>query len=77
MERPTWMTHQPRAHLGVLVGGVVVGDGMDALAGRHSGLDCVEEADELLMPVLLHATADDLAFQHVERGKQRGVPFRM
>lgn len=25
------------------------------------------------MPVRLHAAADDLAFEHVERGKQRGA----
>src|SRR5207302_2641211 len=35
-------------------------------------LDGVEEADELLMPVALHAAADDLAFQHVEGGEQGG-----
>ena len=66
------MTHQPLTNLGMLVGGVVVRDGMDELAGRHGRLDRVEEADELLMPMLLHATADDLAVQHVEGGKQRG-----
>ena len=72
MESPPRMAHQPLTHLGMFVGGVVVGDGMDELAGRHSRVDRVEEADELLMPVLLHATANDLAVQHVERGKQRG-----
>ena len=72
VEGPAWMTHQPFANLGMLVGGVVVGDGMDEFAGRHGPLDRVEEADELLMAVLLHAKADDLAVQHVERGRQRG-----
>ena len=42
---------EPGAHLGMLVGGVVVEDHMDALAGRDIGLDGVEEADELLVAV--------------------------
>ena len=54
----------------VLVDGVVVEDGVDDLAGRDLRLDGVEEADELLMPVALHAAADDLAFEHVERREQ-------
>ena len=32
----------------------------------------VEEANELLMPVALHAAAYDPAVEHVEGGKQRG-----
>ena len=35
-------------------------------------LDGVEEADELLMAVALHAPADDRALEHVEGGEQRG-----
>ena len=38
------------------------------------GLDSVQEADEFLMPVPLHAATDNLAFQHVESGEQRGRP---
>ena len=56
----------------MLVGGVIVGDGMDQFAGRHGGLDGVEEADELLVAMLLHAAADDAAIQHIESGKQCG-----
>ena len=47
------MAVEPRADLRVLVRGVVVEDGVDRLAGRHRGLDGVEEADELLMAVAL------------------------
>ena len=49
---------------------------MDQLASRYGGLDPVEGADELLVPVALHAAADDLAFEDVEGGKQcgRAVP---
>jgi len=43
-----------------------------ALLAGDGVIDGVEEADELLMPVALHATADDLAVQHVEGGEQRG-----
>ena len=66
------MPRQPSPHLGVLVGGVVVEDDMDDFAGRDLRLDGVEEADELLMAVALHAATDHLAFEHVESGKQRG-----
>jgi hypothetical protein len=37
----------------------------------------VQEADELLIPVALHAAADDFAFQHVEGGEQVVVPCRL
>ena len=71
VEGPARVADEPGAHLGVLVGGVVVDHGVDHLAGRHGGLDLVEEADELLMPVALHVAADHRAVQHVERGEQR------
>ena len=58
--------------LGVLVGGVVVDDGVHQLACGHLGLDGVEEADELLVAVTLHTAADDAAVDHVERGEQGG-----
>ena len=45
---------------------------MYQLAGRHLGLDGVEEADELLMPVALHTAADDLARSYVQPGEQGG-----
>ena len=63
---------EPGADLGVLVGGVVVEDGVDQLAGRHVAPRPVEEADELLVPVPLHALADDRAVEHVQRGEQGG-----
>jgi hypothetical protein len=48
----------------VFVGGIVVGDGMDQFADWHRSLNRVEEADELLVAVLLHAAADHAAIQH-------------
>src|SRR5215218_7963485 len=54
----------------MLVGAIVVQDGMDHLAGRHARLDRVEEADELLMAMALHAAAQNRPLQHVQRRKQ-------
>src|SRR6201999_96088 len=71
VERPTWMPGQPSPYLWMLVGSVVVGDGMDQLAGRDGRFDGIEEADELLMPMALHAAADHLAIQYVECSEQR------
>jgi hypothetical protein len=66
------MAGEPGAHLGVLVGGVVVDNGVDDLADRNLRFDLVEEADELLMPVALHATADHRSVQDIERREQGG-----
>src|SRR5258708_21188102 len=66
------MPRQPSPHRGMLVGGVVVEDDMDDFAGRDLRLDGVEEADELLMAVALHAAADHLALEQIESGEQRG-----
>src|SRR6476619_3006718 len=55
----------------MLVGRIVVDDGMDRLSRRDLRLDGVEEADELLVPVALHVAADDSAVEDVEGGEQR------
>jgi hypothetical protein len=49
---------------------------VDQLASRHGGLDPIEEAEELLVPVPRHALADDATVEHVQRRKQgrRAVP---
>ena len=64
------MAVEPLTHLWMLVGGVVVEDHVDDLSGRHLRFDGVEEADELLVTMALHISADDLAVEHVERGEQ-------
>src|SRR4051794_20258559 len=51
------MPRQPGEHLWVFVDGVIVENDVDELARRHLSLNGVEEADELLAPVLLHASA--------------------
>src|SRR5438132_13704806 len=54
----------------MLVGGVVVEDDVDHLAGRHLGLERVQEGHELLMAVALHVAADDGPVEDVERSDQ-------
>src|SRR5215207_1146281 len=63
---------EPGDHLGLLMGGVVVEDDVDELAGRDRRLDGVEEADNLLMPVALHAASEHGAVQDIEGGEQCG-----
>ena len=54
MESPAWMAGEPSAHLGVLVGGIIVEDRVDQLAGGYRSLDAVQETNELLVPVARH-----------------------
>ena len=70
VEHPARMIGQPPLDLGVLVGGVIVEDGVNDLADRHGALDRIEECDEFLMAVLVHASAEHGAVQHIERGEQ-------
>jgi len=51
VEGPPRMPCQPLPHLLMLVGCVVVDDGVDCLLRRHLRFDGIEEADELLVPV--------------------------
>src|ERR1700690_3317284 len=64
------MPGQPLAYLRMLVGCVVVDDGVDLLSRWHLRLDGVEEADELLVPVALHIAADDGPIENVEGREQ-------
>jgi hypothetical protein len=77
VERPSWMLGEPRQHVRMFVGAIVVEDGVDHLAGWHGPLNGCDEADELLMPMARHAAADDLALEHAERGEQVVVPWRL
>lgn len=72
MKGPAWMIGEPLHHGGMLMGRVTVEDGVDDLALRRGALDRGEKADELLMPMLLHAAADDGSVQNIERGEQGG-----
>jgi len=71
------MACEPAAHLGVLVASIVVEDHMDGLVGRHFARDGIEKADKFLVPVALHAAADDLAFEDIQGGEQGGGTPRL
>jgi hypothetical protein len=49
VERPAGMPRQPSAQLRMLVGCVVVDDGVDFLSRRHLRLDGIEEADGVVV----------------------------
>ena len=68
-ERPSRMTFEPSSSIGMLMGGVVVDDGMDRLSHRNLFLDDIEETNELAMA--LHVAADHRAVQDVHGGEQR------
>ena len=59
------------------VGDIIVDDGLDRRSFRYLSLHGIEEADELLMPVLRHTAAGDLSFHDIEGGEQscRAVAF--
>jgi hypothetical protein len=50
----------------------IVEDDVNDPADRNLGFDSVQEADEFLVPITLHAAPDDLAVEHIEGGKQGG-----
>ena len=75
VERPARMAREPSLHGRMLVGGIVVEDRVDRLAGRNLPLDGVEEADKFLMPVALHVLPDDGSVEHVHRGEQGRRPI--
>ncbi|KQU03490.1 hypothetical protein ASG60_16630 [Methylobacterium sp. Leaf469] len=54
----------------MFVAAIVVQNDVDEFAGRHDGLDGVEETDELAVAMTLHATTEHGAIQDVEGGKQ-------
>ena len=53
------------------MGGVVVEDHVHDFFGRHLRLNGVQEADELLVTMALHTSANDLAFEDIESSEQR------
>ena len=71
------MPVQPCSDFWLLVGGVVVQDDVDCLVLGHLGLDGIEKADELLMPVPLHVAADHRSVENIERGKQGRGPVAL
>ena len=70
MKDPAWVAGEPGFDLGMLVGGVIVEDGVDHFAGRDGALDAVEKADQFLMGMALHAAPVHDAVERV--GQQTG-----
>src|SRR5260221_6325847 len=66
------MARQPGLDLRMLMGGVVVDDDVDDLTGGGFGFDGIEGADELLMPVAVHAAADEPGVEDAENGAEGG-----
>jgi hypothetical protein len=58
---------QPEAHLGMLVGGIVVDDQMDIEICGHCLVDALEKAGELLMPVPRPAPGEDRSGGDIRR----------
>ena len=66
------MTIKPGPNLGVLMGSVVIEDDMDRLVCRNLGINNVQKADELLMPVALHVASDDCPIENIQ-GREQGA----
>jgi hypothetical protein len=77
MEHEAGMPTEPGPQFGVLVAAVIVEDDMDELAGRDLGLERIEEANELLMRVALHAATDDPAVETSNAANSVVVPLRL
>ena len=69
MKGPAGMALEPGHDLWMFVCGVVIEDRMDDFARRHLTFDGIEEADEFLVAVFLHAPTDDGSVEGIEGGK--------
>jgi len=63
---------QPEAHLGMLVGGIVVDDQMGVKVFRHGLVNALDKPEKLLMPVPRPALGEDGSGGDIQRGKQGG-----
>jgi hypothetical protein len=61
----------------MFVGGIVVDDGMDELAGGYGGLDPVEKANEFLVVMACDALAGHRAIQTLSAAKSVVAPCRI
>jgi hypothetical protein len=77
VEDEAWVVADPFQDLGVLVGRIVIDDDMDRLLLRHPGIDDIEEANELLMAMTLHALAEDLASRTLSAANKVVTPWRL
>jgi len=65
------MSGELGSDIGVFVSGVVVENGMDEFAGGNFRVDGVEEADELLIGMVLHAATEHGAVEDIEGDEGR------
>ena len=70
VEDEAWMFVDPFDDFRVLVSSIVVDNDMDGLFLWHPGIDGIEEANELLMAMALHALAKDLPLKDIDSRKQ-------
>ena len=77
VERPAGMSRQPLAYFRMLVGGIVIDDGMNDLSGRNLRLDRIEEADELLVAMALQVAAVTVPSRTLRAAKSVMVPCRL
>jgi len=61
----------PRMDLRMLVGGIVITNDVDILFSRNVTGNVTQEIEPLLMPMPIHALADDLTARYVHGGKER------
>ena len=72
MDNPARMIGQPFPDLGMLVSGVVVGDGMDQLSRWYGPLNGTEKLNEFLVGVLGHAATNHSAVEDIQGREQGG-----
>ena len=77
MEHPSWVIGEPLFDLGMLVRGVVVGDGMDDLAGPDGALDGIEEFDEFLVGVARMQRPTTVPSRMLSAANRVVVPLRL
>ena len=70
MHMIAWALSEPRAHLRVFVGRVVVDDEVQFEGSGHAAVEVTQEREELLMTMARLTLGDDLAGSHFESGKQ-------
>jgi hypothetical protein len=71
VESEAAMTIKPGPNLGVLMGGIIVEDDVNITVYRDLGVNRVQEANELLVSVVLHVASDDRPIEYVQSGEER------
>jgi hypothetical protein len=71
VEDETRVAIEPGTNARMLVGGLVIENDVDDLAGRRLRLDGVQKSNEFLMTMARHVATDDCAVEDVESGEQR------